>query len=86
MAAILAIHAGSHELRLTALIVALVLASFSPSNVLLMLHSLNPRTYVRSLVLSTLNSCIYTFICYYMSQDSRDKIQTMLCGQPKART
>ncbi|KAK7796765.1 hypothetical protein U0070_014227 [Myodes glareolus] len=81
-----------HALRLTALVLASAVASFTPSNVLLVLHYSNPSpeawgdlygAYVPSLALSTLNSCVDPFIYYYVSHEFRDKVRAMLCRQPE---
>lgn len=82
----------NHALRLTALVLASAVASFTPSNVLLVLHYSNPSpeawgdlygAYVPSLALSTLNSCVDPFIYYYVSHEFRDKVRAMLCRQPE---
>lgn len=79
-------------LRLTALVLASAVASFTPSNVLLVLHYSNPSpeawgdlygAYVPSLALSALNSCVDPFIYYYVSHEFRDKVRAMLCRQPE---
>ena len=81
-----------HALRLTALVLASAVASFTPSNVLLVLHYSNPSPEaggdlygadVPSLALSTLNSCVDPFIYYYVSHEFRDKVRAMLCRQPE---
>lgn len=83
----------SHALRLTALVLFSAVASFTPSNVLLVLHYSNPSpeawgnlygAYVPSLALSTLNSCVDPFIYYYVSREFREKVRAMLCRQPEA--
>ncbi|XP_023563405.1 proteinase-activated receptor 4 isoform X2 [Octodon degus] len=78
----------SHALRLTALVLASAVAFFVPSNTLLLLHYSDPSpgrwgdlygTYIPSLALSTLNSCVDPFLYYYASPEFRDKVQGQLC-------
>lgn len=78
-----------HALRLTALVLASAVASFTPSNVLLVMHYSNPspeawgnlyRAYVPSLALSSLNSYVDPFI-YYCVPRVRDKVRATFCRQ-----
>nr|XP_004665959.2 proteinase-activated receptor 4 [Jaculus jaculus] len=80
-----------HALRLTALVLASAVAFFTPSNILLLLHYSDPRpeawgdlygTYVPSLALSTLNSCVDPLVYYYVSNEFRDKVRAVLFCQP----
>ncbi|XP_044514513.1 proteinase-activated receptor 4 [Gracilinanus agilis] len=83
----------SHAIKLTVLVLASVVALFTPSNFLLLIHYSDPTArgfgalylwYVLSLAISTLNSCVDPFIYYYVSEEFRDKIKRKLCRQDRS--
>ncbi|XP_071583626.1 proteinase-activated receptor 4 [Heliangelus exortis] len=74
----------SYSVKLTALVLFTLVAFYTPSNVLLLVHyssytsKLYGRLYISymlSLAISTCNSCADPFIYYYVSEDFRDKVR-----------
>ncbi|XP_024286435.1 proteinase-activated receptor 4 [Oncorhynchus tshawytscha] len=79
----------AHAVRVTVLVLVVFVGCLLPSNVLLLLHYSDSYLvddgedlyvpYMVSLAVSTLNSCIDPFIFYYVSDDFREKVRTVLC-------
>ncbi|NXM68598.1 PAR4 protein, partial [Serilophus lunatus] len=85
----------SHSVKLTALVVFTLVAFYTPSNVLLLVHysSSCPRlhgklyiSYMVSLAISTCNSCADPFVYYYVSEDFRDKVRKRFLRNSKQNT
>ncbi|XP_061457151.1 proteinase-activated receptor 4 [Rhineura floridana] len=77
-------------IKLTALVLVSVVALYTPSHVLLLLHyshaCLEVRStlyvaYMVSLAVSTCNSCVDPFIYYYVSEEFRAKVKGRLFGR-----
>ncbi|XP_062855715.1 proteinase-activated receptor 2-like [Trichomycterus rosablanca] len=76
-------------IRLMIVVLVLFLVSFTPSNVLLMVHysklsaGLNDDVYglyIVALCLSSLNSCIDPFVYYFISEEFRNHVKnTLMC-------
>ncbi|XP_062840740.1 proteinase-activated receptor 2-like [Trichomycterus rosablanca] len=74
-------------IRLMIVVLVLFLVSFTPSNVLLMVHCSKLSAglkddgyglYIVALCLSSLNSCIDPFVYYFISKEFRDHVKNML--------
>ncbi|NWX06068.1 PAR4 protein, partial [Caloenas nicobarica] len=74
----------SYSIKLTALVLFTLVAFYTPSNVLLLVHysSYNSKLYgnlyvgyMVSLAVSTFNSCADPFVYYYVSEDFREKVR-----------
>lgn len=74
----------SYSIKLTALVLFMLVAFYTPSNVLLLVHysSYNSKlygnlyvSYMVSLAVSTFNSCADPFVYYYVSEDFREKVR-----------
>ncbi|NXD15947.1 PAR4 protein, partial [Nothocercus nigrocapillus] len=85
----------SHSVKLTALVLFTLVAFYTPSNVLLLVHyssycsKLRGNLYVSymvSLAISTFNSCADPFIYYYVSEDFRDKVRRRFFSHSKQTT
>ncbi|NWH75060.1 PAR4 protein, partial [Piaya cayana] len=82
----------SYSVKLTALVLLTLVAFYTPSNVLLLVHysSYNSKLsgnlyvgYMLSLAVSTFNSCADPFVYYYVSEDFRDKVRRRFFGRRK---
>ncbi|KAM6331975.1 proteinase-activated receptor 4 isoform 1-T1 [Alca torda] len=81
------LHSGkrySYSMKLTALVLFTLVAFYTPSNVLLLVHYSSYKSklygnlyisYMVSLAISTFNSCADPFVYYYVSEDFRDKVR-----------
>ncbi|NXD82445.1 PAR4 protein, partial [Halcyon senegalensis] len=85
----------SYSVKLTALVLFTLVAFYTPSNVLLLVHysSYNCKlygslyiSYMVSLAVSTFNSCADPFVYYYVSEDFRDKVRRRFFSQRKQNT
>ncbi|KFP87288.1 Proteinase-activated receptor 4, partial [Acanthisitta chloris] len=85
----------SHSVKLTVLVVVTLVAFYTPSNVLLLVHyssfcsRLHGKLYISymvSLAISTFNSCADPFIYYYVSEDFRDKVRRTFFSDRKQTT
>ncbi|NXS13918.1 PAR4 protein, partial [Neodrepanis coruscans] len=85
----------SHSVKLTALVVFTLVAFYTPSNVLLLVHyssycsKLHGKLYISymvSLAISTCNSCADPFVYYYVSEDFRDKVRKRFLRTSKQNT
>ncbi|XP_074019985.1 proteinase-activated receptor 4 [Numenius arquata] len=85
----------SYSMKLTALVLFTLVAFYSPSNVLLLVHysSYNAKlygnlyiSYMVSLAISTFNSCADPFVYYYVSEDFRDKVRRRFFSHRKQNT
>uniref|UniRef100_A0A8C8SGJ0 G-protein coupled receptors family 1 profile domain-containing protein n=1 Tax=Pelusios castaneus TaxID=367368 RepID=A0A8C8SGJ0_9SAUR len=79
-----------HVVRLLGLVLLVFALCFTPSNVLLFFHSLQPQSksewhnrtytwYVLALALSAFNNCLDPFIYFYVSRDFRARLRDMPC-------
>ncbi|OPJ86729.1 proteinase-activated receptor 4 isoform A [Patagioenas fasciata monilis] len=82
----------SYSIKLTALVLFMLVAFYTPSNVLLLVHysSYNSKLYgnlyvgyMVSLAVSTFNSCADPFVYYYVSEDFREKVRRRLFRHSK---
>ncbi|KAM9129515.1 proteinase-activated receptor 4-like isoform 1-T1 [Pangshura tecta] len=80
-------HYG-HVVRLLVLVLLVFALCFTPSNVLLFFHYLQPQPewhnrtynwYVLALALSAFNNCLDPFIYFYVSQDFRARLRARPC-------
>ncbi|NXA07159.1 PAR4 protein, partial [Sapayoa aenigma] len=85
----------SHSVKLTALVVFTLVAFYTPSNVLLLVHyssycsRLHGKLYISymlSLAISTCNSCADPFVYYYVSEEFRDKVRKRFLRDSKQNT
>ncbi|NXG67612.1 PAR4 protein, partial [Hemiprocne comata] len=85
----------SYSMKLTALVLFTLVAFYTPSNVLLLVHysSYNSKlygslyiSYMLSLAISTFNSCADPFVYYYVSEDFRDKVRRRFFSHKKQNT
>ncbi|NXY81779.1 PAR4 protein, partial [Alcedo cyanopectus] len=85
----------SHSVKLTALVLFTLVAFYTPSNVLLLLHYSSSScklhgslylSYMVSLAVSTCNSCADPFVYYYVSEDFRDKVRRRFFRRRKQNT
>ncbi|NWI89572.1 PAR4 protein, partial [Pitta sordida] len=85
----------AHSVKLTALVVLTLVAFYTPSNVLLLVHyssycsRLHGKLYISymlCLAISTCNSCADPFVYYYVSEDFRDKVRKKFCRSSKQNT
>ncbi|NXK95005.1 PAR4 protein, partial [Formicarius rufipectus] len=83
----------SHPAKLTALVVFALVAFYTPSNVLLLVHysgrCSGPRRelyagYMVSLAVSACNSCADPFVYYYVSEEFREKVRRRFCKRSGA--
>ncbi|PKU32231.1 proteinase-activated receptor 4 [Limosa lapponica baueri] len=92
------LHSGkrySYSMKLMALVLFTLVAFYTPSNVLLLVHysSYNSKlygnlyiSYMVSLAISTFNSCADPFVYYYVSEDFRDKVRRRFFSHRKQNT
>ncbi|KFP34200.1 Proteinase-activated receptor 4, partial [Colius striatus] len=85
----------SYSVKLTALVLFTLVAFYTPSNVLLLVHysSYNSKlygnlyiSYMVSLAISTFNSCADPFVYYYVSEDFREKVRRRFFSDRKQTT
>ncbi|NWR60623.1 PAR4 protein, partial [Bucorvus abyssinicus] len=85
----------SYSMKLTALVLFTLVAFYTPSNVLLLVHysSYNHKfygklylSYMVSLAVSTFNSCADPFVYYYISEDFREKVRRRFFSHRKQTT
>ncbi|NXX47185.1 PAR4 protein, partial [Tricholaema leucomelas] len=85
----------SYSMKLTALVLFTLVAFYTPSNVLLLVHyssyscQLHGNLYIiymLSLAVSTFNSCADPFVYYYVSEDFRDKVRRKFFSRRKQTT
>ncbi|KFQ57950.1 Proteinase-activated receptor 4, partial [Pelecanus crispus] len=85
----------SYSMKLTALVLFTLVAFYTPSNVLLLVHYSGCKSklcdnlyisYMVSLAISTFNSCTDPFVYYYVSEDFRDKVRRRLFSHRKRNT
>jgi len=81
-----------HSMKLTALVLVMLTAFYTPSNVLLRVHSSSYQcqragslyiSYMVSLAVSTCNSCADPFLYYYISEDFREKVRSTFFNRSK---
>ncbi|XP_015280132.1 PREDICTED: proteinase-activated receptor 4 [Gekko japonicus] len=98
--AMLRVLLGSGEkyataIKLTVLVLSTVVAFYTPSNVLLLLHYAHSCSqhqgalyvaYIVSLALTTCNSCADPFVYYYVSEEFRAKVRARLFHRRKSST
>lgn len=77
-----------HVVRLLGLVLLVFTLCFTPSNVLLFFHYLQPQSewhnrtytwYVLALALSAFNNCLDPFIYFYVSRDFRARLREVPC-------
>ncbi|XP_010723369.1 proteinase-activated receptor 4 [Meleagris gallopavo] len=82
----------SHSMKLTALVLFTLVAFYTPSNVLLLVHYSSYQCklygssyigYMVSLAISTFNSCADPFVYYYVSEDFREKVRSAFFNRSK---
>ncbi|KGL77112.1 Proteinase-activated receptor 4, partial [Tinamus guttatus] len=82
----------AHSVKLTALVLLTLVAFYTPSNVLLLVHYSSSCSrlhgdlyvsYMLSLAISTFNSCADPFVYYYVSEDFRDKVRRRFFSHSK---
>ncbi|NXJ80020.1 PAR4 protein, partial [Trogon melanurus] len=85
----------SYSMKLTALVLFTLVAFYTPSNVLLLVHYSSYTSklygnlyisYMVSLAVSTFNSCADPFVYYYVSEDFRDKVRKRFFSHSKQNT
>ncbi|NWI20258.1 PAR4 protein, partial [Crypturellus soui] len=85
----------AHSVKLTALVLLTLVAFYTPSNVLLLVHYSSSCSrlhgdlymgYMLSLAVSTFNSCADPFVYYYVSEDFRDKVRRRFFSRSKQST
>nr|XP_025961695.1 proteinase-activated receptor 4 [Dromaius novaehollandiae] len=85
----------SYSVKLTALVLFTLVAFYTPSNILLLVHyssycsKLHGDLYISymvSLAISTFNSCADPFVYYYVSEDFRDKVRRRFFNHSKQTT
>ncbi|OXB58732.1 hypothetical protein ASZ78_010618 [Callipepla squamata] len=85
----------SHSMKLTALVLFTLVAFYTPSNVLLLVHYSSYHCklygslyvgYMVSLAISTFNSCADPFVYYYVSEDFREKVRSRFFNRSKIPT
>lgn len=85
----------AYSMKLTALVLFTLVAFYTPSNVLLLVHyssyhsKLHGNLYISymvSLAISTFNSCADPFVYYYVSEDFRDKVRRRFFNHSKKTT
>ncbi|KAI6072246.1 Proteinase-activated receptor 4 [Aix galericulata] len=85
----------TYSMKLTALVLFTLVAFYTPSNVLLLVHyssyhsKLHGNLYISymvSLAISTFNSCADPFVYYYVSEDFRDKVRRRFFNHSKKTT
>lgn len=65
----------------TVLTLLIYLVCFGPSNIMLLLHQWVPELYIHYMItvpICSFNSCIDPFIYYFVSDELRSKIKTMI--------
>lgn len=81
-----------HSMKLTALVLVMLMAFYTPSNVLLLVHYSSYQcklsgslyiSYMVSLAVSTCNSCADPFVYYYISEDFREKVRSTFFNRSK---
>nr|XP_013811562.1 PREDICTED: proteinase-activated receptor 4 [Apteryx mantelli mantelli] len=82
----------SYSVKLTALVLFTLVAFYTPSNILLLVHYSSYCSklygdlyisYMVSLAISTFNSCADPFVYYYVSEDFRDKVRKRFFNHSK---
>ncbi|NWY07000.1 PAR4 protein, partial [Nothoprocta ornata] len=85
----------AHSAKLTALVLLTLVAFYTPSNILLLVHYSSSCSklrgdlyvsYMVSLAVSTFNSCADPFIYYYVSEDFQDKVRRRFFNSSKPTT
>uniref|UniRef100_A0A8C3BEY3 Proteinase-activated receptor 4 n=1 Tax=Cairina moschata TaxID=8855 RepID=A0A8C3BEY3_CAIMO len=85
----------AYSMKLTALVLFTLVAFYTPSNVLLLVHYSSYHSklygnlyisYMVSLAISTFNSCADPFVYYYVSEDFRDKVRRRFFNHSKKTT
>ncbi|NXU50318.1 PAR4 protein, partial [Turnix velox] len=85
----------SYSIKLTALVLFTLVAFYTPSNVLLLVHYSSYKSklygnlymsYMLSLAISTFNSCADPFVYYYVSEDFREKVRRSFFSHRKQNT
>uniref|UniRef100_A0A8C8S7S7 Proteinase-activated receptor 4 n=1 Tax=Pelusios castaneus TaxID=367368 RepID=A0A8C8S7S7_9SAUR len=81
-----------YAIKLTALVLLSVMMFYTPSNILLLVHYSSScsrlhghlyLSYMVTLALSSINSCVDPFLYYYVSQDFRDKVRQGIFSHSK---